>query len=212
MYAVVKYKKCGLARFLSAIETSNVIERNIRRADLPFTLTQGFHRKIRISYLEPMPTGVVNFALYARIELQQMVDGALNRLRSTSLRGLYPERIWWTDLNPNKAVIGYEFRVFIPRKCVEFSRFDPSASLQITEKSKSGRVDDFFQNLEFHSQGEFVVIRYLQKKDRLIRSRYLYEPFLTGNDCFVLVQCVEALCNEKRLSELLEESAWAIES
>lgn len=211
MYAIIKYKKYGLMRFLSAIETSNAIERNIRRARLPFILTKGFHQKIKISYLDPMPTGVINLALYVRIELQQIIDKAMQKLRDTSVRGLYPEKIWWTDLNPNRVVTGYEFKILVPQDCVDLSKYDPEMTLQVTEKSKSGLVSDFFENIKFDFQGKFVVIRYLQRRDRLIRSRYLYEPILTRKDCFVLVQCTEAFCNDRKLSELLEESAWAIE-
>ncbi|HEY8542162.1 MAG TPA: TIGR03936 family radical SAM-associated protein, partial [Pseudothermotoga sp.] len=189
MYAIIKYKKYGLMRFLSAIETSNAIERNIRRARLPFISTKGFHQKIKISYLDPMPTGVINLALYVRIELQQIIDKAMQKLRDTSVRGLYPEKIWWTDLNPNRVVTGYEFKILVPQDCVDLSKYDPEMTLQVTEKSKSGLVSDFFENIKFDFQGKFVVIRYLQRRDRLIRSRYLYEPILTRKDCFVLVQC-----------------------
>ncbi|WP_041082895.1 TIGR03936 family radical SAM-associated protein [Thermotoga profunda] len=211
MYAIIKYKKYGLMRFLSAIETSNAIERNIRRAHLPFTLTKGFHQKMKISYLDPMPTGVINLALYVRIELQQIIDKAMQKLRETSVNGLYPEKIWWTDLNPNRIVTGYEFKILVPQDCVDLSKYDPEMVLQVTEKSKSGLISDFFENIKFDFQGKFVVIRYLQRRDRLIRSRYLYEPILTRKDCLILVQCTEAFCNDRKLSELLEESAWAIE-
>lgn len=211
MHIVVRYKKYGFMRFLSAIETSNIIERNIRRSGLPFTLTKGFHQKIKISYLDPMPTGVINLALYARIELQQKINDVLEKLKKSSVHGLCPSRIWWTDLNPNKVVTSYAFRIFIPRTCVDLSRYDPRSVVQITEKLKSGLVEDFFENVRFDFQGEFLVIRYLQQKNRLIRSRYLYEPILTRKDCFVLIQCTEAFCNDKKLPELLEESAWDIE-
>ncbi len=211
MYAVVKYKKYGLMRFLSAIETSNAIERNIRRAGLPFELSKGFHQKIKISYLDPMPTGVVNLALYARIELQYKAEETLEKLRKTCVYQLYPYRIWWTDLNPNKVVTGYAFRIFIPHRCVDLSRYDPNKIIHVTEKSKSGSISDFFENVEFNFQGEFVVIRYIQQRNKLVRSRYLYEPILIQKDCFTLIQCVEAICDGKELSALLEESAWAIE-
>ncbi|MFN3284003.1 MAG: TIGR03936 family radical SAM-associated protein, partial [Pseudothermotoga sp.] len=104
MHAIVKYKKYGFMRFLSAIETANLIERNIRRSGIPITLSKGFHQKIRISYLDPMPTGVVNLALYVRIELQYMNDGVLKKLRKSSVQGLYPSSLWWTELNFNRVV------------------------------------------------------------------------------------------------------------
>ncbi|MFN4189684.1 MAG: TIGR03936 family radical SAM-associated protein [Pseudothermotoga sp.] len=211
MYAIVKYKKYGFMRFLSAIETANLIERNIRRSGIPITLSKGFHQKIRISYLDPMPTGVVNLALYVRIELQYMHEGVLKKLRKSSMQGLYPSSLWWTDLNLNRVVTGYAFRVLIPKTCVDLSRYDPNAKIEVPEKSKFGTVGDFFENIEFNFQGEFIMIRYSQRKDKLLRSRYLYEPILTGKDCFVLTQCTEALCNGRKLPELLEETAWAIE-
>ncbi len=211
MYAIIKYKKYGLMRFLSAIETSNAIERNIRRSGLPFVLTEGFHKKPKISYLDPTPTGVVNLALYTRVDFVSRVEGALSNLRTSSLKGISPEKLWWTELNPNKLVTAYAFRILIPKKCIDLSVYDPARQIVITEKSKSGPISYFFENVQFSSRGEFLVIRYEQKRDRLIRARYLYQPILSEKECFVLVMCVEALCSGRRLSDILEESSWDTE-
>ncbi|MEJ5229783.1 MAG: TIGR03936 family radical SAM-associated protein [Pseudothermotoga sp.] len=212
MHAIIKYKKYGLMRFLSAIETSNAIERNIRRSGLPFALTEGFHKKPKISYLDPTPTGVVNLALYTRVDFSGRVEGVLSKLKETSLKGISPEKLWWTELNPNKLVTAYAFKILIPKKCADLSAYDSARQIVITEKSKSGPISYFFENVQFNSQGEFLVIRYEQKRDRLIRARYLYQPILREEECSVLVTCTEALCDGRKLSEILEESSWAIES
>ncbi|MCD6449452.1 MAG: DUF2344 domain-containing protein, partial [Thermotogaceae bacterium] len=70
MRVVIKYKKTGMSRFLSPLETHKAIERNLRRAKIPLVFSQGFHPTPKISYLDSIATGVVQQALYITIEVE----------------------------------------------------------------------------------------------------------------------------------------------
>ncbi|MBN1271747.1 MAG: TIGR03960 family B12-binding radical SAM protein [Candidatus Aminicenantes bacterium] len=56
------YEKTGDARFLSHLEMSNAIQRSLRRAGIPVVCTQGFHPKMKISYLPALPLGMKGYA------------------------------------------------------------------------------------------------------------------------------------------------------
>lgn len=211
MHAVVKYKKTGLLRFLSAIETANAIERNFRRARAHMMFSQGFHRKPRISFLDPTPTGVFNLTLYVRVEMKDHEPDLLKRLRSTAVRNLEPVRIWWTEEDPNKLVSGYLFRVILPLDCVDLSRFNPELEIRLEERKRVGKIGEFFNGVHFERVGKFIVIVYSQNRDNVVRARYLYEPLLTRVCNLILVQRFQALCGQDKLDNVLEAKAWAVE-
>lgn len=211
MQVVVRYKKTGLIRFLSAIETANAIERNFRRAEAPLEFSQGFHKKPRLSFLDPTPTGVFNLALYVIARVKQYDQNLLKRLKATAVDHLEPVQLWWSELDVNKIVDGYLFRVILPAECIELDRFDPGCQLSIAEKDKVGRVSDFFKCVRFERFGKFVAIVYYQDRKSLVRAKYLYQNLLVKDYPFVLVQRLEAMCGETALSELLEAKSWAAE-
>lgn len=209
MHVVVKYKKIGLLRFLSAIETANAIERNFRRAGARMVFSQGFHRKPKISFLDPTPTGVFNLALYVRVEMKNHEPDLLSKLRLTAVRNLEPVRIWWTEEDPNKLVNGYLFRVILPFDCVDLSQFHPELEIRLEEKV--GKISEFFNGVHFERVGKFIVIVYSQNRNNVVRAKYLYEPLLTRACNLILVQRLRALCDQDDLDNVLEAKAWAVE-
>jgi hypothetical protein len=204
VYAVLRYKKIGLLRFLSAIDTSNAVERNLRRAGAALEFSQGFHKKPRVSFLDPAPTGVFDLALYVRVRLQQYEADLLQRLQETAVEGLWPAQLWWTDLDINKLVTGYLFRIFVSADCVDLVRFDPQNRIFIPEKDKSGTLGNFFKGVHFKKLGKFIAIVYYQDRGNLVKAKYLYESLLVKDCPVVLVQRLEAMCGDIGLSEYLE--------
>ncbi|AEH50681.1 TIGR03936 family radical SAM-associated protein [Pseudothermotoga thermarum] len=204
MHVVIKYKKYGLLRFLSAIETANAIERHLRRTGLKMVFSQGFHRKPRISYLDPTPTGVVNLALYVRVEVETFCEKLLDELKKTALPKLYPVSLWWTEVDPNRVVTGYSYRIILDEDCVDLSNYDENKPLK-TDK-KEGKVGEFFQNLRFKKVGRFLILEYTQTRNKLLHPMYLCKMLMVKEPSVFIVQRTEALCGGKALSELLEES------
>lgn len=209
--AVVRYKKTGLVRFLSAIETANAIERNLRRTEAPLEFSQGFHRKAKISFLDPTPTGVFNLALYVTVHLRKHDENLLHRLKRTALKGLEPVQLWWTDLDVNRIVSGYLFRVILPSDCIDAGRFDPQIQVFIPEKNRSGKLEDFFKRVHFEKVGKFFIVVYYQNRENLVKAKHLYQAILVKECPLVLVQRLEAICGETGLSEVLGAKSWAVE-
>ena len=54
----VSYEKTGLARFFGHLELVNIFLRALRRARIPVKFSEGFHPKPKVSFDNPLPTGV----------------------------------------------------------------------------------------------------------------------------------------------------------
>lgn len=63
------YEKIGRARFLSHIETMNVIQRALRRSGLPLHFTEGFHPHPRISAGPSLAVGMEGLREFLDVEL-----------------------------------------------------------------------------------------------------------------------------------------------
>ncbi|MBN1445302.1 MAG: DUF2344 domain-containing protein [Candidatus Omnitrophica bacterium] len=54
----IYYSKTGIARFISEKNLQKIIERTLRRADVPLKYTEGFSPHPKISFGHPLPVGV----------------------------------------------------------------------------------------------------------------------------------------------------------
>lgn len=74
------YTKTGTTAYLSQLDLQPVIERAMRRAELPLTFSQGFHPMPRLSFGRALPVGVeslhewMNVMLRSEISAQELVD------------------------------------------------------------------------------------------------------------------------------------------
>lgn len=53
----VRYAKAGRLRFLSHLEVMRACERSVRRAGLPYSITQGFSPKMKVAFGPALPVG-----------------------------------------------------------------------------------------------------------------------------------------------------------
>jgi radical SAM-linked protein len=66
-----RFRKAGPLRFLSHHDLMRTFERMLRRAELPFRRTQGFHPKPRLIFALSLPLGVVGREEVAELELDR---------------------------------------------------------------------------------------------------------------------------------------------
>ncbi len=78
----VAHAKSGRLRFLSHLELSRAWERSVRRARLPFSVTQGFNQRIKMAFGPALPVGTASTAEYYDVWLDSYVpaEEALARL------------------------------------------------------------------------------------------------------------------------------------
>jgi radical SAM-linked protein len=86
----IRFRKRGDLRFLSHHDLMRAFERMLRRADLPFRSTEGFHPHPRVVFALSLPLGVAGLDEVVEIEMTEELspDDVLARLQSQAPAGL----------------------------------------------------------------------------------------------------------------------------
>lgn len=88
----VTYAETGRLVMLSHLEVARALERAVRRADLPFAVTQGFSPHMKQAFGAALPVGVGGTCEIFDVSLTEYVDPAevLARLQAVSVAELWP--------------------------------------------------------------------------------------------------------------------------
>lgn len=70
----IKYQKTDQLKFISHLELMRVVERVVRRMELPLKFSQGFNPHPKINFAAPIPVGVSSDAEYVDIELVEKIN------------------------------------------------------------------------------------------------------------------------------------------
>lgn len=139
------YCKRGRLRHLGHLEVLGTIDRCVRRAGLPFAVTNGFSPRMKAQFSSALPVGCSSAAEYFDLFLQEEleVDTALERMRSATPQDLAPfackvvvkkepalemalARSWWTCTlavsdSQEVALLG-QMRSIVEEATLEFVR------------------------------------------------------------------------------------------
>ena len=87
---VIRYSKKGTARYIPNLDMMRVLERAMRRANLPVAFSRGFNPHPRISIAAPLPVGTEGLAEMAEMEMTRSVEEAslVERLNAVLPQGL----------------------------------------------------------------------------------------------------------------------------
>jgi len=69
--ANIFYKRTGLLRFISHLDTINILEKALRMTEIPLNYTEGFNSHPRISYSDPLPLGIESHAEWMTVDLRE---------------------------------------------------------------------------------------------------------------------------------------------
>lgn len=88
----VAYPKLGRLKYLGHLELIHTVEQVVRRAKLPYAVTQGFSPHMRIAYTSALPVGTSSTAEYFDVYLTELIpaDDALARLQAAAPVDLRP--------------------------------------------------------------------------------------------------------------------------
>ncbi len=143
----VVYHKLGRLALLSHLEVARALERTVRRAQLPFAVSQGFSPHMRIAFGAALPVGVAGereiFDLYLeRYVPPEQALAALSDASAPDLRCLACEYI-----EPRDAAASVAYPLSTYRAHLSFAPGDLSAPDTITvtrkRKEKTLVVADF---------------------------------------------------------------------
>lgn len=90
----VEYVKDSRLAFLGHLDLIATVERCIRRARLPFSIGNGFARRLRIQFTQALPVGASSSCEYFDLRLTEPIEAgeALERLRRATPPALAPSR------------------------------------------------------------------------------------------------------------------------
>lgn len=96
----VRYVKQGRLRYLGHLEVLHTIERIVRRADLPYAVTQGFSPHMRAGFSAALPVGSSSSCEWFDVFLTELVPAsdALERLRAAAPVDLSPQEAGYVDV------------------------------------------------------------------------------------------------------------------
>ncbi len=101
----VEYGKDERLAYLGHLEVINTYNRCIRRARLPFSIGNGFARRMRIQFSQALPVGASSSCEYFDLRLIERIDPAeaLAMLASATPKALGPRRAGYVDA-PQQAL------------------------------------------------------------------------------------------------------------
>lgn len=110
----VQYEICGRLAYLSHLETIRSMERVIRRAGLPFAITEGFSPHMKIAFGPALPVGAGSAEEYLDVRLQDYVDPevALGRLQMAAPRNLMPLKCFYVGVRADAIDVSYPLSVW----------------------------------------------------------------------------------------------------
>jgi len=119
----VAFQKQGRAAMLSHLEIARELERVIRRAQLPYAITNGFSPHMRISFGAALPVGVGSIREYLDVWLTEEVDPAeaLAAMQAASAPALMVLGCEYVDLKETAASDAFPFATYL----AEFNRALP---------------------------------------------------------------------------------------
>lgn len=95
----VEYVKQGRLRYLGHLELIHTVERIVRRAQLPYAITQGFSPHMKIAFSSALPVGTASACEWYDVFLTAYVPApqALAALAAASPKDLAPQRAGYVD-------------------------------------------------------------------------------------------------------------------
>ncbi|MEA3466011.1 MAG: TIGR03960 family B12-binding radical SAM protein [Thermodesulfobacteriota bacterium] len=112
----LRLHKTGNARYISHLEFMTVLQRALRRRQIPIRFSQGFHPHPRLSFPDALPTGVQSLAEIVDIELfsPYAAEDVLQRLREELPDGFDVESIdevHWRTPSPGASILSSDYHV-----------------------------------------------------------------------------------------------------
>ena len=176
----VKYAKRGRLAYLSHLETVRSMERVIRRAQLPYAITEGFNPHMKVAFGPALPVGAGSESEYLDLRMKDYVpaEEALARMQAVSAPNLRPLGCAYIGLRDDAITVAY------PVSCWEA---EYAAVGQGSCEDLRAALGRGLQALL--EQGHITVVRKRKKPKQVdFEGRLLAEPVLEEHAGRVLVR------------------------
>lgn len=191
----VTYRMAGRLVMLSHLETARALERAVRRADLPYAVSQGFSPHMKMAFGAALPVGVGGEQEVFDVQLTEYVapERALARLREASAADLMPHAARYIAKEDAAASVAYPFSTYRARLAFDAARVDAAAldaalhALRVPEriavvrkKKEKVLVPAEFLTEGLRIEGDAVEFRLEAKKTGSLRPDVLIDALLEG--------------------------------
>lgn len=145
----VHYEKKGRLALLSHLELIHALERCVRRANLPFAVTQGFSPHMKIAFGSALPVGVGGLEEVFDVHLTRYIPAqeALQALQQASVPDLMPFSCSYIEGKAPAASVAYPVSEYQAVLAAQPTGFCVPETLTLKKKNgfKDVRVSDFLQ-------------------------------------------------------------------
>lgn len=138
----VVYRMGGRLALLSHLEVTHALERIVRRAGLPFALSQGFSPHMKIAFGGALPVGIGGEREVFDLQLVDYVASAkaLAALQGASPRDLMPVECFYVEPKSAAASVAYPFSVYEAVYDRPLDDVSWPAEIEVVRKKKAKRL------------------------------------------------------------------------
>lgn len=173
---------------LSHLELTHALERMVRRAGLPFAISQGFSPHMKIAFGGALPVGVGGTAEIFDIQLSEYVADsvALDALREVAPLDLMPTSAKYIENGAKAASVAYPFSVYRAKlsKSVDELRVPDQITIVRKGKEKTLEVSDFLIG-DVEVNGDTCIFELESKNTGSLRPDLLMDACLQDADAQV---------------------------
>ncbi len=176
----VQYKITGRLAYLSHLETVRSMERVIRRAGLPFAITEGFNPHMKVAFGPALPVGSASNGEYLDVRLQEYLapDDALAALQMAAPANLMPIACEYVESGADAIEVAYPVSVWhveffqdcvrLPELADAFTRLLALGYIEVVKKK--GRKETV-KRVEF--EGRLMDPPVLSENDGCVSVRFV---------------------------------------
>lgn len=134
----VTFVKTSRAAMLSHLEIARAVERAVRRAGLPYAISQGFSPHMKIAFGAALPVGVGSKGEYFDVQLHSWVaeDKALAALQAASVENLMPYHCEYIGAHEQAASVAFPVSVYEAIFSHPLTELSLPETIQVVRKKK----------------------------------------------------------------------------
>ena len=127
---------------LSHLEVAHALERTVRRAGLPFAVSQGFSPHMKIAFGAALPVGVGSACEIFDLQLTRYVppDAALAALQAASVEDLMVQECRYIEKNAPAASVAFPFSTYEVRFDAPVLRIEVPDAISVVRKRKEKQL------------------------------------------------------------------------
>lgn len=169
----VTYAKSGRLALLSHLEVTHALERMIRRASLPFALSQGFSPHMKISFGSALPVGIGGDAEIFDLTLRDYIAPAkvLAALQEAAPPDLMPSACAYIEPSAKAASVAFPVGTYeaILSRPIDGLLYPEEITVVRKKKEKRIRVDEYLLE-EPSIRDERVIFKLASKETGTLRA------------------------------------------